>query len=207
LVDPDVTNALLRRREPVVSTAEEELMKHLSNLSQNVRVFMAAVALSVGAAGCASGGSDGTGTAGSGTAGGGGGGASGASGACSLADVNKIFATPAKAITPGCTGALACHDNKGSAAGLDLVSEGWQNKLVGMGPSAAAASAPIPTLCAGMGPYLVAGSNPAKGLFMDKIDPTTTTAPCGVHMPYLQANITTQQFACIQSWATTLTNP
>ncbi len=36
-------------------------MKHQSNLSQNVRVFLAVVALSVGAAGCASG-SDGTGT-------------------------------------------------------------------------------------------------------------------------------------------------
>ena len=180
-------------------------MKHLSNLSQNVRVFMAAVALSVGAAGCASG-SDGTGTAGSsGTAGGGG--TAGSTGACSLADVNKIFATPTGAITPGCTGALACHDNKGSAAGLDLVSAGWQTKLVGMGPTAASAMALIPSLCVGMGPYLVAGSTPAKGLFMDKIDPTTTTAPCGVHMPYIQANITTQQFACIQSWATTLTNP
>ena len=71
-------------------------MKHLSNLSQNVRVFMAAVALSVGAAGCASGGSDGTGTAGSGTAGSpraGAGGSAGSMGACSLDDVNKILAS------------------------------------------------------------------------------------------------------------------
>jgi hypothetical protein len=181
-------------------------MKHLSNLSQNVRVFMAAVALSVGAAGCGSGGSDGTGTAGSGGTAGAGGGA-GSSGACSLDDVNKILATPAQAIAPGCTGTTACHDANGSAAGLDLVSVGWQNKLVGMGPSASAASAPIPTMCAGKGPYLVAGSNPAQGLLLDKIDPTATTVPCGLHMPYLLPNLTTQQFACIKSWATTLTNP
>jgi hypothetical protein len=180
-------------------------MKHLSNLSQNVRVFMAVVALSVGAAGCASG-SDGTGTAGSsGTAGGGG--TAGSTGACTLDDVNKIFVSPAGQIT-GCTVAGTCHDANGTAAGFNMTSPGWQTKLVGMSPVAGAGTATgFPTMCAGMGPFLVAGSNPAKGLFLDKIDPTTSTAPCGLHMPELQASLTAQQFSCIKSWATTLTNP
>jgi hypothetical protein len=88
-----------------------------------------------------------------------------------------------------------------------MVSPGWQNNLVGKSPTAGAGTATgFPTMCAGMGMvYLNAGSNPATGLFLDKINPSVVV-PCGAHMPYLQANLTMAQFACIQSWANTLTN-
>jgi hypothetical protein len=178
-------------------------MKHLSNLSQNVRVFMAAVALSVGAAGCASGGSDGTGTAGSGgTAGAGG--SAGSSGACSLAQVNTIL----DSTLHGCTQVI-CHNASVKAAGLDLTATDWSTKLVGMGPVAGAGGPAYPSQCAGMGKiYLNAGSNPATGLFLDKMDPATVGAPpCGMHMPELYTVLSETEFACVKSFATTLTNP
>ena len=179
-------------------------MKHLSNLSQNVRVFMAVVALSVGAAGCASG-SDGTGTAGSsGTAGGGGG---GSSGTCTLDQVNTIFTSTAA--NHNCTQVI-CHTPTVKAGGLDLQTVGWQTKLVGMGPVAGAGGPTYPTMCATLTPplkYLDAGSNPATGLFLDKMDPTNATPPCGMHMPELYAQLSTTEFACVKSFATTLTHP
>jgi hypothetical protein len=178
-------------------------MKRSSNLSQNVRVFMAAVALSVGAAGCASG-SDGTGTAGSGTAGGGGGGAAGSTGACNLAQVNTIL----DSIPHGCT-QIICHNAMVKAGGLDLQTADWSTKLVGMGPVAGAGGPSYPTMCAGMGKmYLNAGSNPATGLFLDKMDPATLgTPPCGMHMPELYTVLSATEFSCVKSWATTLTSP
>ncbi|HEX4404774.1 MAG TPA: hypothetical protein VH560_08090 [Polyangia bacterium] len=159
---------------------------------------MAVVSLSVGATGCASGGSDGTGTAGSG------GGAGGA--ACTLDQVNTIFT--GSTANHNCTTALACHDASGSAAGLDLASVGWQTKLVGMGPTTGAGAANYMTKCGGMGfKYLNAGSKPATGFFLDKINPQMTTPPCGDPMPQLFARLSTSEFACVQSWATTLTSP
>ncbi len=54
--------------------------------------------------------------------------------------------------------------------------------------------------------YLKAGSNPATGLFLDKLNPDTTIPPCGAHMPNLGAPLTAAQFACVQSYLpTTLT--
>jgi hypothetical protein len=180
-------------------------MKQLSNLSQNVRVFMAAVALSVGAAGCASG-SDGTGTAGSGGTAGAGGGAG--STACALADVTTIFTSMATTHNHNCTTALACHDATGAAAGFDMATAGWQNKLVGMGPKAGAGSPTYPSMCATSGlKYLDVGSNPATGLFLDKINPGMAVPPCGVPMPEIYPRLSATEFACVQSWATTLTNP
>ena len=60
-------------------------------------------------------------------------------------------------------------------------------------------------MCAGMNfVYLKAGSNPASGLFLDKLNPATA-APCGAHMPNLPPMLTTAQFACVQSYLSTLT--
>jgi hypothetical protein len=177
-------------------------MKRPSTVSQNVRAFVTAAALAVGAMGCASG-NDTTGGAGAGGAGSGGGGSSGT--ACALADVNKLFLTTST--NTGCTVTGACHDAQGSAAGLDLISAGWEQKLVGKGPSATAGAATLMSKCAGLNlVYLKAGTSPATGLFLDKLSPATVSAPpCGVHMPNLGAPFTATQFACVQSWANTLT--
>jgi hypothetical protein len=168
-------------------------MKLSSNISQNVRVFVAAAGIAVGAMGCG-GSSDNPGTT---------------STACSLADVNKILITTTSNLTTGCTVIGSCHDNAGSAAGLDLTSVGWQTKLVGKSPSTAVGAATTKTMCAGPGDnyvYLKAGSNPAEGLFIDKIKPGAT-APCGVHMPNFGVELSATQFACIQSYLTTITSP
>ena len=175
-------------------------MKRPATISQNVRIFVTAAALAVGAAACGGGNGDSTGGAGSG-----GTGAAGTSGtACSLDDVNKIFVSPAGAIT-GCTIAGTCHDAMGTGGGFNMTSTGWQNNLVGKGPVASPAGASFPSMCAGMGlMFLNPNSNPATGLFLDKINPAKNP-PCGLHMPELQNSLTAAQFACIQSWANTLT--
>ena len=178
-----------------------------STVSQIVHVFVIATALAGGSIGC--GGSvDCTGAAGSGGAGTAG--AAGSSGtACTLAEVNAIMNPPSTGgLYTGCTVISACHDNSGAAAGLDLTTAGWQTKLVGKGPTANAGAGPgLITLCAGMGRmYLDAGSKPATGLLIDKINPNAM-APCGLHMPDLGAMLSPTQFACFQSYLTTLTSP
>ena len=171
-------------------------MKRPVSISQSVRVFVTAVAIGVGVIGCAAGG-DTTGGAGMGGAGAGG-------TTCALVDVNKIFLSTSTN-TPGCTVIGACHDNAGAAAGLDLTTAGWQNMLVGHAPSATAGAQGLRSMCAGMNlVYLKAGSNPAAGLFIDKLNPSTA-APCGAHMPNLPPMLTAAQFACVQSYLTTLT--
>ena len=77
---------------------------------------------------------------------------------------NKIFTTMAANVITGCTVIGACHDNAGSAAGLDLSSAGWQTKLIGKGPAAAARChwAHVRVLDQNL-VYLKAGSNPAEG--------------------------------------------
>jgi hypothetical protein len=170
-------------------------MSRPSVFSQIVRVFVMATALAVGGMGC------GSGTGGGGNAGAGGG------GTCTLDQVNAIFQTTGANV--GCTVIGACHDNAGSAAGLDLTTAGWQTKLVGMGPVAMkGAATTLYSLCAGKNlMYLNAGSKPATGLFLDKLKPKAT-APCGVHMPNIgTTELTAAQFECVQSYATTLTSP
>jgi hypothetical protein len=53
-------------------------------------------------------------------------------------------------------------------------------------------------------PYLVRGSNPAAGLFMDKF---LATPPCGLVMPFagFGGEINPQELACITDWATAVT--
>jgi hypothetical protein len=171
-------------------------MKRPVPISQNFRAFVTAAAIVVGASGCAAGGAGGDATGAAGTGGAGAGGT-----ACALADVNMIFLTTAS--NTGCTVMGACHDSAATAAGLDLTTAGWQSMLVGRAPSATAGT--LKSMCAGKGlVYLNAGSNPATGLFLDKLHPNAV-APCGAHMPNLGTMLTMQQFDCVQSFATTLT--
>jgi hypothetical protein len=122
--------------------------------------------------------------------------------ACTLSEVTTIFSRTPTSL--GCTVSSACHDSKGFAAGLDLTTVGFEKTLVGRMPSAGAGS--IPSMCANMGlVYLEAGSDPATGLLIDKIDPSKSVPPCGMHMPELGPSLTETQFDCVQSWATTLT--
>ena len=49
-----------------------------------------------------------------------------------------------------------------------MASDGWQTRLVGVNPKGAGLN---PSMCAANGPYLVAGMQPATGLFLDKLKP------------------------------------
>lgn len=173
-------------------------MKRLSLASQTVRTFIAAAALAaVGAVGCGDSGSNPTGGAGSGGAGTGGGGTGGA-GTGGNCDVQALFKTKYT-----CSLATACHDANGSAANFDMASPGWETHLVGVTPkgggSVASKCAPGPNATK---PYLVKGSNPATGLFMDKFQ---SIPPCGDSMPMLTGPITAADMACIKAWAVGLT--
>jgi hypothetical protein len=93
----------------------------------------------------------------------------------------------------------ACH-YAGSVlgAGLDLASAGVVGRLVGKGPST------DPTaMCQSSGKnYLVASSNPATGLLIDKI--TMSPPECGSAMP-IGPQLTATQQKCLTDWATAVT--
>jgi hypothetical protein len=96
---------------------------------------------------------------------------------------------------PGCHAA-----NTPVGAGLDLASAGVAARLLGQGPSTNTAAG---AACTSAGkPYLVAGSNPATGLLMDKMETTKTT--CGSTMSAL-GQLTPTQLSCLSAWATALT--
>ena len=104
-----------------------------------------------------------------------------------------VFA--ASCAIPGCHAA-----NSAAAAGLDLASAGVVGRLLGQGPSTNVAAG---AACASVGkPYLVAGSNPATGLLMDKMDAAKVT--CGSTMSVL-AQLNSSQLACLSAWATAVT--
>jgi hypothetical protein len=103
-----------------------------------------------------------------------------------------------------CTLAGACHDSRGSAANFDMASPGWEQRLVGVAPRGGAA-APVPSLCANQGwVYLVKGSSPATGLFMEKFKMNPS---CGITMPNLGIPVSAVDLACFQRWANALTAP
>ena len=119
--------------------------------------------------------------------GGGGGGAA----ACDAPQM--VFA--ARCAVAGCHSATSA-----GGAGLDLVSAGVVGRLLGQGPSTNAAAG---AACASSDkPYLVAGSNPAAGLLMDKMDAAKVT--CGSTMSVL-AQLDSSQLACLSAWATAVT--
>ena len=95
---------------------------------------------------------------------------------------------------------IGCHNPTGAtfSGGLDLtVDSTIGSRLVGVMPAAQSA-------CTGDGPYLVAGSNPATGLLIDKLQ---MAPPCGSQMPLGQLALTDQEQSCLIQWATTLTSP
>jgi hypothetical protein len=158
-----------------------------SRLSRVVLSFVGAGALAVFAVNCAGGDSDSTGTAGTG-----GGSAGTGGGSC---DVPKIFADNSCAIA-------GCHAASKPAAGLDMVTAGWETRLVGK--AAGGATDGTPSLCGGAGRVLLtAGSNPATGLFLDKLK---STPPCGEKMPNVPLlELSNAEIACVQAWANNLT--
>jgi hypothetical protein len=117
-------------------------------------------------------------------------------------DITPIINSPAHT----CTLANACHDAQGSAAGLNLVSPGWERRLVNGMPLGGVSQMGLQSMCTGQGRvYLVAGSQPATGLFLDKL--REVPPPCGASMPLLGQRLTPAELACVQSWANALTAP
>src|SRR4029079_14757628 len=113
-------------------------------------------------------------------------------------DVPKLFNT-----TYGCS-IPACHHANMPAGAFDMQTAGWETRMIGKmspggGPTATA------SMCAGKGPYLVANSQPATGLFLDKLK--LITPPCGTPMPNIGGPLTSQELQCVQEWADALTKP
>ncbi|HXJ20201.1 MAG TPA: hypothetical protein VMT03_08210 [Polyangia bacterium] len=97
----------------------------------------------------------------------------------------------------------ACHGSSNAVLNAGLVltlDSSIGSRLIGVTSSGTGAS-----LCgSNTEPYLVANSNPAMGLLIDKIG---TSVPCGVPMPELGTALTAAQRQCVIDWATTLTAP
>jgi hypothetical protein len=118
----------------------------------------------------------------------------GGSGGATPCDAPKMVFATSCAIA-GCHAA-----NSAGGAGLDLASAGVVGRLLGQGPSTNAAAG---ALCTDAGkPYLVAGSNPATGLLMDKMD--AAKLMCGSPMSLL-GQLTATQLTCLSAWATGVT--
>ena len=105
----------------------------------------------------------------------------------------------------GLCASLGCHDASATnQAGLNLTNDaGLVGRLLGVLPSGTNLS-----VCGGTTtPYLVAGSQPATGLLLDKM--FAPTLPCGGQgnrMPSL-GTLTATDMACITSWANDITKP
>jgi hypothetical protein len=107
---------------------------------------------------------------------------------------------PKMVFTASC-GLPGCHAaNSTGGAGLDLASAGVVARLLGQGPSTNTAAG---ALCSDAGkPYLVAGSNPATGLLIDKVDASKVT--CGSPMSVL-GQLNSSQITCLSAWAAGVT--
>jgi len=98
-----------------------------------------------------------------------------------------------------------CHDAMGSSANFNMASVGWENNLVGKMPKAGGAAG-LASACTSAGtPYLVAGSAPARGLFLDKL--ASKKPACGLQMPLLTSYLNATEMDCVQRWANGLTKP
>ncbi len=96
----------------------------------------------------------------------------------------------------GCT---VCHTptlTTPGLAGFDMTSAGWQTKLVGTGPSPSASTG---SACQGKSLNYLNKSQPATGLFLDKLKATPS---CGAQMPLPPFSpLSTSELACVQNWA------
>jgi len=161
-------------------------------VSQNVRTLIGGAVLALAVVGCGPG-ADSTGSAGMGGAGTGGAG----TGAC---DVQKLFTQTYSCTLAGChTSAMGTMP----AAGFDMSVTGWETTMIGKPPPGGGTGANA-SVCVGMGKtYLVAKSQPATGLFLDKMK---MSPPCGMRMPNIPLlTVSSADLACIQSWANNLT--
>jgi hypothetical protein len=128
--------------------------------------------------------------------GGGGGGtgnSGGGGGGTQVCDPAPIFAARNCALA-------GCHDAAGSSANFDMMTPGWQTQLVGVTPEGGGS---LPSKCVDSGPYLVPGSNPAAGLFMQKLN-ADAPAACGDLMPLVGTRLSAADLDCVQSWANAL---
>jgi fibronectin-binding autotransporter adhesin len=138
------------------------------------------------------------GSAGAGGTGGGAGGSTGAGGGTGACDAMPIFAVHS------CAAEMACHDAKGSAASFNMKTTGWEKNLVGVSSKTTGNAPGLGSVCGQSGmPYLVAGSSPASGLFLDKL--RNAKPACGAQMPLIPPNLTPQELDCVQRWANGLT--
>lgn len=104
----------------------------------------------------------------------------------------------------GFCASLGCHDAGATAqGGLNLTNDaGLAGRLLGVMPSGTNGS-----VCTGVTtPYLVAGSEPAMGLLLDKMFATTLPCSGGNRMPSL-GTLGAPDITCINSWANALTKP
>jgi hypothetical protein len=135
------------------------------------------------------------------------GGAAGSGGGQGLLGCDQF---PAIVELYGCGIMGACHGGPDPAAGLALTKTAgpisdaeWKAKLVGVFPTGGGFGG-TKSMCGSVGiPYLVAGSLPATGLFLDKL--FRPTPLCGDAMPSIGGPLTTAEKDCIQRWANKLT--
>ncbi|MDB4980818.1 MAG: hypothetical protein JWM82_1570 [Myxococcales bacterium] len=148
-----------------------------------------------------SGGRGGSGGSAGSTGAAGAGGNTGAAGGTGPCDAKPILAMHS------CTVPMACHDAMGVGAGFDMVTAGWETRLVGKLPNKSVG--PVVGLRSQCDPvggaYLVKGSVPAKGLFLDKL--RNTNQACGMQMPLISSYLSAGEMDCVQRWANALTKP
>jgi hypothetical protein len=135
---------------------------------------------------------DGVAGAGGGMGGPGGAGGSGGGGSPASCTVEPTMLLKTKCAAGG------CHEPTSTVAGgLDLLTGDVASRLVGVASDGSNGSKCGPGI-----PYLIAGSQPARGLLLDKL----IYPPCGDPMPSL-GTWSAANMACIQDWANGLTAP
>ena len=146
-------------------------------MKRHALTLFGAAALALGALGCGGGGGGGT-----------------------TCDVPALFTAKSCAIT-------GCHSAMMPAANFDMVTAGWEMRMVGLAPPGGGPTMATSSLCANMGQtYLVAGSKPATGLFIDKL--SKAPPQCGLKMPNIPLmDLSAAEIACVQEWANKLTVP
>jgi hypothetical protein len=123
--------------------------------------------------------------------GGAGGGAGGAAGGTAVAHCDD-----APAIMKAKCGSAGCHEpNSSDGADLDLLTGDVAARLLGVASTGTEGSA-----CGADAIYLVPNSNPARGLFVDKL----TYPSCGRLMPPI-GSFPAASVQCLLDWATSLT--
>jgi hypothetical protein len=93
--------------------------------------------------------------------------------------------------------AAGCH-GAGQPQGIDLQSPGVSARLLDK-TSTSATCGTVAT------PYLLPNSNPAAGLFVEKLHPNPS---CGLIMPFagFGGELTADELACIMDWSTAVTS-